>query len=281
MFTDSTFNSHKKWFLEFCQKYKERINLPWTCNLRAELVDEEQVKAMKAANIDNVRFGVESGDEEIRNTILNKGKLSDEKILDCARFLHKYKIKFVTYNMMAFPTETYEQAWKTIKINQKMKPTTITICTLYLYPGIAVTDLALSKGLIDKKDIDMIEKPPYNYHISLLALHPDRNKDIYKICNLQKFAILVIRYPFLEPLVRKLCKLPNNSFFNFIYLVTQAWEWRNWSSKSSVFKLFWDGLLNYQAMFVLKDKGSGLFLKLSRRLVKRTVNRSKVTNLNA
>ena len=100
----------------------------------------------------------------------------------------------------------------------------------------------------------MIEKPPYNYHVSLLALHPERNKDIYKICNLQKFAILVIRFPFLEPLVRILCKLPNNSFFNFIYLATQAWEWRNWSSKSSVFKLFWDGLLNYQAMFVLKDK---------------------------
>ena len=27
MFTDSTFNSHKKWFMEFCQKYKERINM--------------------------------------------------------------------------------------------------------------------------------------------------------------------------------------------------------------------------------------------------------------
>ena len=277
MFTDSTFNSHKKWFLEFCQKYKERINLPWTCNLRAELVDEEQVKAMKLANIDNVRFGVESGDEEIRKTVLNKGRhLTDEKILNCARLLHKYKIKFVTFNMMAFPTETYEQAWKTIKINQKIKPTVCSMYMLYLYPNLGITNFALDRGLIDKKDIDMIEKPPYNYHLSLLALHPDRNKDIFKICNLQKFAILVVRWPFLEPFVRKLSELPNNSFLNFIYLVTQAWEWRKWSSRHSFMRLLWDGLLNYHTMFVTKEKDSGIIFKISKLLAKKT--RSKVAN---
>ena len=114
---------------------------------------------------------------------------------------------------------------------------------LYLYPNLGITNFALDRGLIDKKDIDMIEKPPYNYHLSLLALHPDRNKDIFKICNLQKFAILAVRWPFLEPLVRKLSELPNNSFFNFIYLVNQAWEWRNWSTRHGFMRLLWDGLL--------------------------------------
>ena len=72
MFTDSTFNSHKKWLIEFCQQYKEKINLPWSCNLRAEIVNEEQVKALKMANCANVRFGIESGDEDIRVNILKK-----------------------------------------------------------------------------------------------------------------------------------------------------------------------------------------------------------------
>ena len=121
MFTDSTFNSNKKWFLEFCEKYKEKIDMPWSCNLRAELVDERQAEAMKSSGIDSVRFGVESGDEDIRYNILNKGKVSDEKIIHCANLLRKYKIPYQTYNMFGLPTETYEQAWKTIKMNQKNK----------------------------------------------------------------------------------------------------------------------------------------------------------------
>ena len=269
MFTDSTFNSHKKWLIEFCQQYKEKINLPWSCNLRAEIVDEDQVKAMKLANIDSVRFGVESGDEEIRYNVLNKGKVSNEKLFNCANLLKKYKIPYQTYNMFGLPTETYEQAWETIKINQKIKPYAITMSILYLFQNLGITDLALKKGLIDKKDLDKSNEPPYNYHLSLLALHPEKNKDIVKICNLQKFSILVIRFPFLEPLVRQLCKLPHNSFFSFFYMVCQAWEWRKWSTKSTIRRMFYEGLLNYNAMYVRNENEDGIFVKLSRLLVQR------------
>ena len=269
MLTDSTFNSHKKWFIEFCKKYKERINLPWSCNLRAELLDEEQAKAMKLANIDNVRFGVESGDEEIRLTVLNKGRLPDEKIYNCARLLKKYKIPFQTFNMFALPTETYEQAWKTIKLNQKIKPDTVEMSILQLFPSVGVTNFALSKGLFDEKDFAMLEKPPYNHHLSLLTLHPDRNKDIHKICNLQKFAIIVLRFPFLEPLVRQLVKLPYNRFYGWFYLACQAWTWKKWSSKATIRRMLYDGLLNYQALFGENQTKHGIIIKLSRFLQRR------------
>jgi radical SAM superfamily enzyme YgiQ (UPF0313 family) len=269
MFTDSTFNSHKKWFMEFCQKYKERINIPWSCNLRAELVDEDQAKLMKEANCDNVRFGVESGDEGIRLNILNKGKLPDESLYNCARLLKKYKIPFQTFNMFGFPTETYEQAWKTIKLNQKIKPDAVGMYLLLLFPYIGVTDLALKKGLIEQKDFEMAEKPPYNLQLSLLALHPERNKDIVKICNLQKLSILALRFPSLEPIIRKLCELPHNRFFCWFYLASQALEWRKWSTKATIKRMFYDGLLNYQALFGESQSKSGIFVKLSGLMVKK------------
>ena len=164
---------------------------------------------MKLANIDSVRFGVESGDEEIRYNVLNKGKVSNEKLFNCANLLKKYKIPYQTYNMFGLPTETYEQAWETIKINQKIKPYAITMSILYLFQNLGVTNLALKKGLVDEKDLERSNEPPYNYHLSLLALHPDRNKDIVKICNLHKWSIVVLRLPFLEPLVRKTRKIKN------------------------------------------------------------------------
>ena len=112
-------------------------------------------------------------------------------------------------------------------------------------------------------------EPPYNYHLSLLSLHPEKNKDIVKICNLQKFSILLIRMPFLEPLVRLLVKLPHNSIYSFVYMICQAWEWRKWSTKSSLRRMFFEGLLNYNAMYVRNEKEDGVFVKISRLLVKR------------
>ena len=102
-----------------------------------------------------------------------------------------------------------------------------------------------------------------------MALHPERNKDIVKICNLQKFSILVVRFPFLEPLIRKLCELPHNRFFGLIYLACQAWEWRKWSTKSTIRRLFFDGLLNYQALFGENATKKGILVKLSQLLVKK------------
>ena len=69
---------------------------------------------------DNVRFGIEAGDYDIRNRILDKN-LKDEKIYEVADLLHKHKISFITFNLFASPEETYEQAWETIRINQRVK----------------------------------------------------------------------------------------------------------------------------------------------------------------
>ncbi len=269
MFTDSTFNSNKKWFLEFCQKYKEKINLPWSCNLRAELVDEAQVAAMKNSNCDNVRFGVESGNEEIRNTVLAKGRLANEKIINCARLLKKYKITFQTFNMFGIPSETYEQAWETIKLNQQIKPDAVGMYLLLLFKGVGVTDYALNHKLIDEKDLDLIEKPPYNLHLSLLSLHLDRNPDALRISNLQKFSILALRMPFLEPVIRWMCELPPNKLFGLFYLASQAWEWRKWSTKSTLKRLFFDGLLNYQALFGESQTRKGFMVRISKFLVRK------------
>ena len=147
---------------------------------------------------------------------------------------------------------------------------------LCLFPYVGVTDFALNKGLIEEKDFEMLEKPPYNLQLSLLALHPERNKDIVKICNLQKFAILVLRLPYTEPLVRLLVKLPYNRFFGWFYLACQAYEYRKWSTMASLKRMFFDGLLNYQALFGENQTKNGIFVRLSRLLVKK--HRSNITN---
>ena len=75
--------------------------------------------------------------------------------------------------------------------NNKIKSTNQTRCSwnvfIATFKGVGVTDYALNHKLIDEKDLDLIEKPPYNLHLSLLSLHLDRNPDALRISNLQSF----------------------------------------------------------------------------------------------
>ena len=272
MFTDSTFNSHKKWFLRFLEEYRKRINVPFSCNLRVDLVDETQVRALAESGCDNVRFGVEAGDYDIRNRILDK-HLTDEQIYKTANLLHKYKIPFVSFNLFASPDETYEQAWRTIEINQRIKPAAVGAYVFVLFPGIRATNYAIEKGLIEESDLDLLDKHPYNIHLSLLALHPDKSKDALKICNLQKFAILVIRRPFLEPLVRWFVKLPPLNIFNTLYSVCQAWEWRRWSSKTTFRRLLYEAILNYQALIETHGDKKSILRRISIAVSNRVKNK--------
>ena len=263
MFTDSTFNSHRKWFLHVLEEYQRRIAMPFSCNLRVDLVDEVQVKALAETGCcDNVRFGIESGDYEIRNRILDKN-LTDEQIYKVAELLHEYKVPFVTFNLFASPDETYKQAWKTIRINQRVKPSGLSAYVVMLYPGIRMTDYAIKKGLISKDDLDLLDQHPYNLHLSLLALNPEQSPDAVRISNLCKFSLLAVRLPFLEPIIRLLVKLPPLNIFNAIYSLSSAWEYRKWSSRTTFWRLVYEGILNYQALVEVHGTEGSILRKIS------------------
>jgi len=229
---------------------------------------------LKESGCDNVRFGVEVGDSDIRNRILDK-HCTDEQMYKTADLLHKYKIPFLTFNLFAAPEETYEQAWKTVRMNQKIKPAGMASFVFILFPGVRATEYSLEKGLITEKDLDLLDKHPYNIHLSLLAAHPELSPDAIKICNLQKFSILVTRLPFLEPIVRLLVKLPPQHIFSTIYSVSQAWEYRNWSTKTSFLRLLYEGILNYQALVEAHGSEGSLLRKISLFLEKRTKKKVK------
>ena len=65
---------------------KRKVNIPWDCETRANLIDEALLKLMKKAGCREIAFGVESGSEAIRQGVLNKG-ISDEQLVTTMGFL--------------------------------------------------------------------------------------------------------------------------------------------------------------------------------------------------
>ena len=77
------------------------------------------------------------------------------------------------------------------------------------------------------KDYWKLSVNPYRFYMSIF-----KQKDIVKVCNLHKFSIVLIKMPFLLPIVKQLIKLKNNFAFNTVYLVTQAYYWKKASNAS-------------------------------------------------
>ncbi|MBR9706087.1 B12-binding domain-containing radical SAM protein, partial [Candidatus Pacearchaeota archaeon] len=119
-FSSDTFTLNRKWLLEFLELYKYELKIPFICNSRANEIDDEVAKKLSEAGCFYTSFGVEAGNERIRNEILKKN-VSNKQIIDAANSFKKYNIKYVTYNMFGLPTETLNEAFETMELNAKIK----------------------------------------------------------------------------------------------------------------------------------------------------------------
>ncbi len=226
MFTDSTFNLDKRWVIEFCHLFSEQTTILMSCNIRADIMDDDVAKALAKARCNPIRFAIETGNENLRNSVLQKN-IRDEQIYNTASLLKKYKIPFVSFNMMALPTETLEMAWQTIHMNRKISPDIVIIDVFMPYPNLNITKYAQQNGILDKNSLKKMSQGKYKMFRSVL-----KQKDVKEVSNLHKFSLLLIRFPRLEWIVKKLIKFPENIVFDGIYGLSQVVELQAWSKVS-------------------------------------------------
>jgi len=211
-FPDDMFTGNRRWLLEFLQKYRQEINLPFTGLAHANELDEEVIQMLKAAGCLNIYFGVEAGNEYMRNQILKKN-LTNKQIINAARLLKKHKLKFGTYNMFGLPHETLPLAFETIKFNRKLKPD-YTINNIFQpYPKTEIAAYAAEHDLLNP-NVDYLDTMNEG---SILQL-----KEIDQLVNLSRFASLAIKLPVLTPFIKALIKLPPNRLFRMVFDLSSA-----------------------------------------------------------
>jgi radical SAM superfamily enzyme YgiQ (UPF0313 family) len=145
VFNDDTFIIDKKWFFEFAERFHREIGLPYTCNVRANLVDAAIVKVLKENGCVAVNWSIESGNDFFRNEVLKRG-MSREQILEASRLLTEAKIPYRIGNVIGLPGEKAEQMMETVEINIEAKPVLATAAIFTPFPGLAVTRYAIDHG---------------------------------------------------------------------------------------------------------------------------------------
>jgi radical SAM superfamily enzyme YgiQ (UPF0313 family) len=150
-FDDDTFNIGKQRMLEICEEIKKRnLNVPWAIMARADLMDEETLKAMKSAGLRAIKYGVESGAQELVNNV-NKN-LDLEKVKRIVKLTKDLGIKTHLTFMFGLPGETKETIQKTIEFALELDPESVQFSIAAPYPGTKYFEELDKKGQIVSKN---------------------------------------------------------------------------------------------------------------------------------
>ena len=212
-FNDDIFIMDVHWLREFSELYREKVNIPYACNVRANTVTEEKVRLLKDSNCYLVMWGVESGNETRRREILHKN-ISNDQIRKAAELFRRYKIKMKSFNIMGSPGETLDEAVETIKLNAEVKIDYPWCSILQPYPRTEIAKIAQEKGVL-KEDFSLDDLEKSFFSKSILQ-HPD----MVRIERLQKLFYLGVKFPIFIPLFKWLTKFPLGFVFQGLFGVS-------------------------------------------------------------
>lgn len=121
---DAVFTANARWVKEFCYEYKKQglaNNLPFSVFTHGATSQEEKIKALAEVGCKEVRIGIESGNERVRNEIYEK-HATNAQIREAFKNFRKYRINVIAYNMLGGPSETKEALWETYRFNKELDP---------------------------------------------------------------------------------------------------------------------------------------------------------------
>jgi anaerobic magnesium-protoporphyrin IX monomethyl ester cyclase len=210
-FLSDNFILDKAWVGEFAERYRAEIGLPFTCNVRANLVDEKVVSDLKKAGCLSVLFGVESGDEHMRNDIL-KRQMSEEILVRAGELLRAANIRLYTQNILALPGETFRQALLTMELNQRLRPSYAWASIFTPYPSNELTEYAIKNGYFEGS----ADKVNYSFHShSVMKFSNRRERRMFT--NLHRLFGIFVEWPFLGRHARMLCSMPLTAIYSVLY----------------------------------------------------------------
>jgi anaerobic magnesium-protoporphyrin IX monomethyl ester cyclase len=152
-FLDAIFFPNREWLRPFAAHYKQLVGRPFSCNLRADLVDEEAAEILADMGCTAARLGVESGDEEITRLVLTRG-LDIDSIRRAFGLLRAHGIARWSYNMVGLPTETLGKALQTVRLNAELDPELAIPFIFYPYPGTRLHTVCEREGFLTEREYD-------------------------------------------------------------------------------------------------------------------------------
>jgi radical SAM superfamily enzyme YgiQ (UPF0313 family) len=116
------------------------MEFKYICNAHADNVDEEIALILKKSGCIRVRFGVESGNEDILKK-MGKG-ITREKVINTIKIFKRVKLETMAFYIFGHPNDTAKSIIETIKFAIKVNADINAIGIMIPYPGTKIWELA-------------------------------------------------------------------------------------------------------------------------------------------
>ncbi len=171
-FDDDTFDIGKRRILELCAEIKRRgLGLPWTAMARADTADREMLEAMAGAGLYAIKYGVESGVQELVDAADKRLDLG--RVKETVRITQDLGVKLHLTFTLGLPGETEDTIRRTIEFAAEMNPDSVQFSIATPYPGTVYYERARQEGMLvarDWEDFDGADRAV----IRTEALPPDK-----------------------------------------------------------------------------------------------------------
>ncbi len=222
-FVDDLFTWDRQWLGEFCSLYKKEAGLPFVCCSLVDLMDDKTASCLKEAGCVVVNFGLESGSEWLRRSVMNR-KHSNKTIADAFAVVRKHGIKTHSYSMFGFPFETARMQRETVELNLRIRPDSGTCHYFYPYPCTRLFQLCrdfdlLAEGYEDRSGY--FESPAVSQRHALRA-ETEKNFQTLQLYFYIRMVFSGARIPvFLERFIFRLVSACRKAIFPFFNITTR------------------------------------------------------------
>ncbi len=152
VFDDDILFLNRKWSEEFAGTYRREIDLPFVCNARADVTDEATVTLIKKARCVHVKFGLESGNKEIRYKVLNR-PMANDQIKKAFAICKQAGITTESFNMVGIPYETPNAILDTIKLNATIGVDKMQVSIYQPFQGTELGELCRERHFWESRDL--------------------------------------------------------------------------------------------------------------------------------
>jgi len=133
-FWDEHFSSDHDHVYAICSEILRRgLKIRWWVSCRADSVNPDLLRAMKAAGCWCINYGVESGVQKHLDTLMKHETL--DQIRRAVNMTHRAGIKTHTTYIFGIPGETFEDGLKTIEFARELNSFTVEFFPITPFPG--------------------------------------------------------------------------------------------------------------------------------------------------
>jgi anaerobic magnesium-protoporphyrin IX monomethyl ester cyclase len=148
---DDSFNIDRQRVLDICRRLveEELHHVPWIMinGIRANLADEEVLGAMKQAGCKRAAFGVESGNQAILDSVVDK-HLTLDQVRSAFRAARAVGLETIGFFIIGLPGETEATMEDTIRFACELDPVVANFSIATPFPGTQMYETVKAQGRI-------------------------------------------------------------------------------------------------------------------------------------